>query len=158
MNWYSGLLRNESAMQPCHPAMPTPLFTASSNPFSCSRVIALIVHMGTIRSSALIFAVSRYTSSVVTTSTSYPCSRKKGAKRAAPFSGSWPSHPPQVIKADFIDLPSLSFLIKDLVSQFSSFFTLHLLLRSGTQTEQANSTCLFKLGMPACLHARFISK
>src|SRR6266404_3586248 len=94
MNWYSGFNRKLSAIPPCHPAMPTPPFTASSSPLSCSFVIVPIVQIGTTRLSDCINSASVYASSVSRTTTSNPRSANSPANNSAHRFGSCPSHPP----------------------------------------------------------------
>src|SRR5437016_733948 len=105
MNWYSGFNRKLSAMPPCHPAMPTPPFTASSSPLSCSSVIVPIVQNGTTRLNDRISSASLYASSVSRTTTSNPRSANSPANNSAHNFGSCPSHPPQTINARFFIEP-----------------------------------------------------
>src|ERR1017187_8740434 len=105
MNWYSVFDRKLSAMPPCHPAMPTPPFTASSSPRSCSFVIVPIVQIGTTRLSDCISSASAYASSVSFTTTSNSRSANSPANNSAHCFGSCPTHPPQTINARFFIAP-----------------------------------------------------
>src|SRR5579859_717748 len=94
MNWYSPFMRKLSPIPPCQPAMPTPPFTASSSPFSCSFVSVPIVQIGTTRLSESINSLSQYASSESFTTTSKSRSTSNPLNSSAPCFGSCPSHPP----------------------------------------------------------------